>query len=56
MTKMKDADLIEVIREIHRIWYDREITKDAASALKLHEQLEYLFDYAGIDVTLVDED
>lgn len=50
---MTDDELKEVIRCVHKLWYDEEWTKSPAAGLRLHRHMEVLFNYAGITSTLV---
>lgn len=48
-----EAELKQAIRDFHDIWY-QDWLNNPTLILKLHRKLELLFNYAGIESTLVE--
>lgn len=44
----------ETIKKIHSVWYDGDFLKDPALAIAMHRHMEVLFNFAGIEETLVE--
>ncbi len=50
---MTENEIKALIKCVHKLWYS-EWTEDPSLALRLHRHMEALFNYAGIEDTLVE--
>lgn len=52
---MTKEELKTTIRNVHKLWYNKNWAKSPTHAMKLHRHMEDLFNFAGITSTLVDK-
>lgn len=53
MNKVTKKELIEAIQRLHTIYYEGRPFQNPHDALEMHKELAWLFNYAGIESTLV---